>query len=516
MTNYKSILRLHSQGMSNRNIAASLSCSKNTVGSVLKRLKELSLSAEVLAEQSNPEIAKLMFPERSHDPERLMPDCESMHKELAKSGVTLTLLWAEYCDQARSANKSYYMYTQFCKIYRDYARIHKATMHIHRKPGELMEVDWAGKTAIVQDSLTGEGLKAYIFVATLASSGYSYVEAFLSMEMENWITAHIHAFTYFGGVPRVIACDNLKTGVKKSSRYEPLLTRNYQELAEHYQTAIVPARVRKPKDKANVEGTVGIISTWIIAALRNRQFFSLSDLNEAVFEKLEEFNAKPFQKKKGSRQSVFFDEEKIHLTQLPATTYEIATWKVATVQLNYHISVYKMHYSVPYEYLKQKVDVRITSRVIEVFFHNHRIASHMRLKGKPDQYSTLKEHMPEKHQKYMDWDGKRFIRWAEKIGPSVAIVVKAILDAHEIEQQGYRSCMALIKLTDKYSVSRLDNACAKVLTYTSRPTYKNVQTVLKTKADKLMEQQQPRRKSKNSEFGFTRGASYYNKGGDKS
>jgi transposase len=514
MTNYKTILRLHSQGMSTRSIAASLGCSKNTVRSVLKRLNSLKLLADNLSEQTNIEIGKLLFPERVHDSERLIPDCESLHKELAKSGVTLSLLWSEYCDQARLTNEVPYMYTQFCKIYRDYASQHKATMHIHRKPGELMEVDWAGKTATVLDDITGEKLKAYIFVATLASSGYSYVEAFLSMEMENWIAAHIHAFAYFEGVPKTIICDNLKTGVKKTNRYEPILTRNYQELAEHYQTAIIPARVRKPKDKSSVEGTVGVISTWIIAALRNRQFFSLGELNEAVFEKLDEFNVKPFQKKKGSRLTVFDDEEKIHLIQLPATPYEIATWKVATVQFNYHITVHKMHYSVPYEYIKQKVDVRITSNVIEIFFHNHRIASHMRLKGRPGQYSTITEHMPENHQKYLYWNSERFIQWAEKIGPSVSIVVKAILDSHKVEQQGYRSCMALIKLTDKYSINRLENACAKVLSYTPRPTYKNVQTVLKTGTDKLMEKQKPKKKKVESDYGFTRGAAYY-KGGDK-
>ncbi|OAA91882.1 hypothetical protein WY13_00284 [Clostridium ljungdahlii] len=273
---------------------------------------------------------------------------------------------------------------------------------------------------------------------------------------------------------------------------------------------VIPARVRKPKDKPNAEGCVGIISTWIIAALRNQKFFSLRELNESIRVKLYEFNSKPFQKKSGSRLSVFLEEEKSALMPLPATLYELAAWKTATVQFNYHISVEKMHYSVPYEYIKHKVDVRITRNIVEVFFNNHRIASHVRLHGREGQYSTIVEHMPEDHQKYTAWNSEKFISWAEGIGPNTVIVVKAILSSHRVEQQGYKACTALLKLADKYSVIRVEAACKKALSYTPSPSYKSVQTILKTGQDKVCKENlKPTKNTNSASFGFTRGADYY-------
>ena len=241
----------------------------------------------------------------------------------------------------------------------------------------------------------------------------------------------------------MIQCDNLKTGVEKHGRHEIILNRTYQELAEHYETAIIPARVRAPKDKAAVEGTVGIISTYILAALRNRQFLSLQELNEAVWDRLESFNHKPFQKREGSRATAYL-EEKTFLRPLPTHPYELAIWKVATVGPNYHIAVDRMNYSVPFEYIRQKVDVRVTRSTIEVFFNGNRICSHRRLYGRFNQYSTLQEHMPPEHQKYVQWNAERFIRWAAKIGSSTEAAVKAILSSYKVEQQGYKACLGLL------------------------------------------------------------------------
>ncbi|MBM7616304.1 transposase [Alkaliphilus hydrothermalis] len=384
-------------------------------------------------------------------------------------------------------------------------------MHIRRKPGEQMEVDWAGQTAQIIDRNTGEAIQASIFVAVLSCSQYAYVEAFTSQNQESWIQAHVNTYKFFGGVTRILIPDNLKTGVDKVSWYTPTINKTYHEMAEHYSTAVIPARVRKPKDEPNVEGVVGIISTWIIAALRNQQFFSLRELNEAIQDKLYEFNSKPFQKKTGSRLSLFLEEEKSALMPLPATPYELAFWKTATVQFNYHISVEKMHYSVPYEYIKHKVDVRMTRNVVEVFFNSHRIASHVRRYGKVGQYSTVVEHMPEYHRSYTTWNSERFISWANGIGPNTAIAVKAILSSHKIEQQGYKSCMGLLKLADKYSVTRVEAACKKALSYTPRPGYKSIQTILKTGQDKVTEEKDPisNTNENTATFGFTRGARYY-------
>ncbi|MBT9139198.1 MAG: hypothetical protein DDT31_01779 [Syntrophomonadaceae bacterium] len=267
------------------------------------------------------------------------------------------------------------------------------------------------------------------------------------------------------------------------------------------------------KDKPNAEGTVGIISTWIIASLRQQQFFSLGELNCAIRLKLEEFNQKPFQKKPGSRQSAFLEEEKALLLPLPASSYELATWSMASVQYDYHIIAEKNHYSVPFEYIRHKVDVRMTSKVIEVFYHNHRIASHVRVRGQEGQVITVPDHMPEKHKQYLAVNAEYFKNWAISVGPNAIIVVKAILSAHKVEKQGYRSCTSLMKLADKYSLSRVEEACERALSYTPSPSFKSIQTILKTGQDKVhvrpVKRQVTKRNLDTETFGFVRGADYY-------
>ena len=509
MIRYREILRLHSQGISKTAIARSCECSRNTVARVVQRAEELGIVWPLDPEFSDAKLQKLLLPQSDLPPLRQVPDYEAIHKELAKSGVTLSLLWNEYCECCRLEKKIPFMYTQFCKYYREYALQTKATLHIDHKPGEKMEVDWAGQTAAIIDTDTGEIIPAYIFVAVLSASGYAYVEAFLSQNLECWITAHVHAYRFFGGVTRILVPDNLKTGVAQCSWYTPVINKTYHEMAEHYGTAVIPARVRKPQDKPKAENTVGIVSTWILAALRRQQFFSLAELNQAMQEKLAELNRKPFQKKSGSRQIAFVEEEKPALLPLPRDPYELATWRIATVQFNYHISVDKMQYSVPYEYIKHKVDVRLTRNVVEVFFGGTRICSHPRLFGREGQYSTVAEHMPQEHRQYLSWNAERFLAWAKKIGPHAHAAVSAILTAHKVEQQGYKSCLALLKLADKYSIERLEAACAKALSYTPQPSYKSIQTILQTGQDKLKTEDRTNHSAESEEFGFVRGAGYY-------
>jgi transposase len=508
MTQYREILRLYSHGISKSGIAASCGCARKTVTKVLNRAKELQITWPLNQEMTDGELEKLLFPKTTSSSAHRYPDLEYIHKELAKSGVTLKLLWSEYCEECRLSNELPLMYSQFCYHYQKFSETKRATMHIRRKPGDQIEVDWAGQTASIVDRDTGEIIPAYVFVAALSYSQYAYVEAFLSQKQECWINAHVNMYRYFGGVTRILVPDNLKTGIEKPSWYTPVINRVYHEMAEHYDTAVIPARVRKPKDKPNAEGTVGIISTWIIAALRNQKFFSLQELNSAIKEKLEAFNQRPFQKKEGSRYSIFSEEEKPFLMPLPATPYELATWKTATVQFNYHISVDKMHYSVPYEYIKHKVDVRVTRNIVEVFYQNHRICSHPRLYGRHGQYSTVEAHMPEDHQNYVQWNAERFISWAQKVGPNTEITIKSILSSHKVEQQGYRSCMALLKLADKYSVIRLEAACKKALFYTPNPSLKSVKTILSTGQDKVIDQPAVTNND-SAQYGFTRGAEYY-------
>jgi transposase len=287
MVKYREILRLEYQNVTKRGIASSCKCSRNTINEVLEKAKEKGISWPLPEEIGDRELQKILFPEKHAADERYLPDMDYVHKEMAKNGVTLSLLWHEYVLVCRNENNIPYSYRQFCREYNKFATSTKATMRIKRKPAESLEVDWAGSTMEIRDRETGEFNKVYLFVASLPCSSYSYVEGFYSMDSLSWITGHIHAFEFIGGVTRTVVPDNLKTGIDKPSSTEPVINRTYQELAEHYQTVIMPARVRKPKDKPSVEGTVGTITTWIIASLRNQIFFTLSELNEAVWLKLE-------------------------------------------------------------------------------------------------------------------------------------------------------------------------------------------------------------------------------------
>ena len=508
MTNYKEILRLHGLGIGNSHIAAALGCSRTTVITVQQRADKAGLTPQKSSRMSNKEVSSVLFPNESSKPAYRKPDYESIHREMAKSGMTLQLLWFEYCDACTESGDIPYQLTQFKKYYRDYLQQTKATMHITRRPGETLETDWAGQTASITDTDTGELIPAYVFVASLPYSGYSYVEAFLSQNQEAWITAHVNAYRFFGGATRILTPDNLKTGVEKVTKSETIINRSYQEMAQHYDTAVIPARVRAPKDKSTVEGTVGIISSWILAAIRNQQFLSLHELNLVIKQKLHDFNHKPFQKKEGSR-AVLFADERMFLQPLPASPYEYSTLKVATVQYNYHISVDGQNYSVPFEYIKRKVDVRLTRNTVEVLCENDRICSHKRLYGRPNQYSTLEEHMPPNHQKYMQWNGNRFRAWAAKTGENTAKVIEVFLTANKVEQQGYKSCMALLKLAEKFTSQRLEAACAKALSYTARPNYKSISAILSAGRD-ISATSDP----KPSSHGFVRGPEYYKGGAD--
>jgi transposase len=509
MTDYREILRLWGLGLTRVSIGEALGYSRNTVAEVLRRAKVKGVSEEIPEGMSDRELAELLYPEKLKPKNTRMPDYEKVHRELGRKGVKLTLLWDEYCRESRDSGEIPYSYSHFVLNYNKFARSEKATMHLTHKPGESMQVDWAGATASIVDGILGEMTTASIFVATLPCSGYSYAEAFLNQSQESWTTAHIHAFEYFGGTARILVPDNLKTGVDNPSRSELVINKTYGELAEHYGCAVIPARVRKPKDKAAVEGAVGNISTWIIAALRNSKFFSLSELNEAIRDKLLIFNEKPFQKKPGSRYTAFMEEEKEFLTPLPKERYESAAWKKLTPGFNYHISVEKNFYSVPYEYIKQELDVRVTAASVEVFYNGLRICSHARHHGRPGFYKTIPAHMPEKHKAHSEWNAERFLSWAKSIGESAHIVISAILSSHKVEQQGYRSCIGVLKLADKYGAQRLEAACLKALSYTPSPSYKNIDAILKSGSDKTDSSKKSEKTAIDETHSFIRGAEYY-------
>lgn len=484
MTDYREIIRLKSLEFSNVAIANSLCCSRNTVSEVLKLAETHSLGWPIPNSLTNSDIEQLFYPDRGSNEGRRLPDYEYVYNELAKPGVTLSLLWAEYCARCEAEHTIPYQHTQFNDKYHAYAASKKTTLRIKRKPGETLEVDWAGDTLKVYDAANGSDIPAYIFVAVLPCSLYGYAEAFPDMKSNHWIEAHIHAYAFFGGVTRILVPDNLKTGVIKNTRTELVLNRSYHEMAEHYGTAIIPARPVRPKDKPSAEGTVRVIETWILAALRNHKFFTFDELNKAIREKLEEFNAKPFQKKKGSRLTAFIEEEKDFLMPLPASPYETAVWSTATIQPDYLITVGNCKYSVPYEFIGKKVDIRTTENSIEVFYHNNRIAAHVRKAYSPDPV-YMPEHMPENHRKFLEYNTESFLDWGKNIGHSTLIVVKHFLSMHKVEQQGYKPCASLMKLADRYGTQRLENACAKALSYTPSPSLKNISTILKNGQDKV-------------------------------
>lgn len=508
--NYRKILELKIEGVSQRTISSSTGHSRNTISDVVRRAKELGI--ESLNEtMTNQWLEAFLFPEKQAIEKGYFPvNWELVHKELQRKNVTLTLLHYEYALEARESGKHPYAYRTFAENYGKYAKKYKLTMPLRRKPGEIMEVDWAGSTLGMTDHSTGETIPVYIFIATLPYSQFSYVEAFLDMKSANWLSAHIHAFEYFGGIPETLVPDNLKTGVTKAQRDEPILNEAYRELADYYRIVIVPSRVRKPKDKASVEGTVGYISRQIIAPLRNYQCFHIEDLNQQIFEKLEEINTTDFQKRPGSRKKVFEEEEKSYLQPLPQTRYKLSEWRTAKVQLNYHIQVERMYYSIPYEYVRESVDVRLTTDLIEVYFKEVRIASHKRLKGEMGQYSTNIDHMPDHHRLYLDHNPENNRIWAEAVGPFMSKFVSRILDTN-VEKQALNSLGTLRNLSRKYTDSELEKATEKLLDVSTNPTISVLKGILERDKKRRRNEKIPlnNQQTTNNDFGFIRGAQYF-------
>lgn len=512
MVNYREILRLHSVGDSQRTIASVVKSSRDTVAMVLKVAKAAGVTWPLDEDVSNKDLQEMLFPGKYESQTSFVePDYTYIHRELARNGVTLTLLWSEYCDRTRGDGGVPYMYTQFCEKYRRWARITKATMRISHKPGDTVQVDWAGDPLYYTDTDSGEDHPAYIFVAVLPCSWYTYADARECMNSENWLLCHKHAFEYFGGVPRLVIPDNCKTATTGNTRYETILNRSYQELAEHYGTAIVPARVRKPDDKAAAEGTVRFVSTWITAALRDRKFFNLQEIRAAVAEKLEELNRKPFKKRPGDRKTAFESEEKAFLRPLPNVSYEPALWTAPKVSYDYLVSDGRNKYSVPYDLIGETVDLRLTENMVEVYYKGTRVAAHIRQRKQLRDPVVKPEHMPENHRKYLHYNADDFIQWAVGIGSNTEEVVRFFLASGKEVEQGYKSCAGLTKLSNRYGKDALEEACGRVLKLTNVPTLRNISTLCKSNQERKASS--VRHEVHEESHGITRGAEYYRKGG---
>jgi len=479
MINYREIIRLKSMDYSQRQISKSVHSSRDTIREVLKLAETNGLTWPLDEALTNEELLFLFYPERRNRFEKVEPDTAHIHKELARPGVNLSLLWTEYCDRCYSSGQIPYMYSQFCEKYRVWARKTKATMRINHKPGDTMEVDWAGTTIPITDSVTGEITPAYLFVSALPCSGYAYAEPCMDMKSETWILCHVNAYEYIGGVTRILIPDNLKTGIISNTRYDTIINKSYHEMAEYYGTAIVPARVTHPKDKPMAEGTVKFASTWIIAALRDRKFFSIQEARDAVKEKLNELNNYPFKKREGSRSTAFINEEKDFMLPLPISKYEPAVWSTATIHNDYLISDDKNKYSVPFDVIGEVVDVRLTKATVEVFLGGSRIASHQRHEKAQRNPVVLPEHMPENHRRYLSYNEDDFKSWGESIGVNTFAVVTSFLSQGKVVEQGYKPCASLTRLADKYGHEQLEIACGRVLVYSSAPTIRTISTILK-------------------------------------
>jgi len=474
------ILRLHySEGLSNRAIASNLGISAGTVSYYLGRARVAGVSWPLPPDLNEEELYACLFPKAvdTKQSPRPLPDLAWIHKELKRKGVTLLLLWYDY----RSQNANGYSYSQFCEHYRRFSGKLKPSMRLTHYAGEKLFVDYSGLTVAWVDKETGVIQEAEVFVGVLGASNYTYVEAAPSQSLRHWISAHIRAFEFFGGVSTCLVPDNLLSGVTKAHLYDPDTNATYQEMANHYSTAVIPARVRAPKDKAKVEVGVQGIQRWILAPLRDHTFFSVAEINAAIQPLLKAYNERPFQQLLGSRHSQFIEIDKPALKPLPTQRYQFAQWKKAKAGIDYHISFEKHHYSIPWRHLGEVIDVRISDRTIECFFKGTRIALHQRA-FKPG-HTTLHEHMPKAHQDYAQWTPERLHDWALKIGLNTTKLIDEVIGLYKVPQQGYRSCLGILRLSKQYGSDRLENAALRAL-HIGATRYKNVESILKNGLDK--------------------------------
>lgn len=488
MIKLREILRLrYEKRLTCRKIGISCNVGRQTVANYITLAKISNINWEEDKNLSDDELEKKLYkgkpgqvnkPGRSNKPE---PDYEYLDKELKRAGVTLQLLWSEY----KQDNPGGYQYEMFCLLYNRWKNKQSICMRQNHKAGEKLFIDYDGDKIPIIDLVTGEEIMTELFVSVWGASNYTYAEATLTQQLPDWIMSHVRAFEYFGCVPNVCVPDNLKSGITRACWYEPEVNGTYHHLAQYYGTVVIPARPRRAKDKAKAEAGVLLVKRWIIAVLRNRRFYSLGELNAAIRELLIRLNNKPLVKIKKSRKELFELYDKPAALPLPGKPYEYAEWKKCRVNIDYHIEVDVHYYSVPYQLNKEQVDVRVTSTIVEIIYRNKRIVSHVRSYVKGG-HTTLKEHMPQSHQQYLEWTPSRIIDWAAKAGPNIAELVKQILKSREYPEQGYRSCLGIMRLQKGYPVDRLEKACYRALKY-QLYSYKSVKNILESNLDRQVE-----------------------------
>jgi len=489
MNKIKEVIRLKVVcGLSQRAIARSCRLSHSTVGEYLERYMESGLDWETMKELPDEElIGRLVVSAPLKTKKEREPDWSDVHRELRRKGVTLQLLWEEYL----AGQPDGYRYSWFCERYQRWKKNLPLVMRQVHRGGEKMFVDYAGQTVEVVDRETGEVTNALIFVAVLGASNYTYVEAHMSGDLGHWVEGHVHAMAFFGGSPRVVVPDNTKVAVTSPCRYEPDINRTYADLARHYGLAVIPARSRKPKDKAKVEVGVQVVERWILARLRRRTFFSSGELNDAMGELLHELNHKPMRHLGHSRREMYEAVDRPALRPLPERTFELAHWKKAKAGLDYHVLVEGNYYSVHYGLRGKTLNVRLTERMVEIYHQGSRVASHVRQGGRY-RFSTRPDHMPDHHRRMQEWSPERFQRWGRTIGPHTEQVVRGILGSRPHPEQAYRSCLGLLRLGTRYGPQRLEAACGRAHHF-GLYSYRHVKQILDAGLDRVpvMENEEP-------------------------
>lgn len=477
MRKTREILRLRwAEGLAGRAVARSVRCSPATVSDCVGRAEVAGLSWPLPQELDDARLEALLYGRSQVPRSRPEPSYASIHKELRRRGVTLRLLWLEYRSEHPEDGLQY---SAFCERYHRWSGGLDVVMRQRHEGGDKLFVDYAGMTMPITDARTGEVTPASVFVAALGASNFIYAEAVAGEDLRSWVQVHMHCYEFLGGVPSATVPDNLKSGVTRPCYYDPDVNPTYAELAEHYGTVVLPARVRKPRDKAKAENAVLQVERWVLAPLRNQRFFSLREANEAVRERLAMLNDKKLTGLDESRRQLFEQLDRPALKPLPIKRFEVAERKDnVTVNIDYHIQYDGHHYSVPVALTRKKVDVRATDTALEVFYKGKRVASHPR-SYRRGQHTTTPEHRPRSHREYADWTPSRMLNWASTVGPNAAAVVQQIMEAKRYPEEGYRASLGVIRLGKRHGTDRLELACKRALSLRS-PSYKTVQSILKT------------------------------------
>lgn len=515
MTKIVEVLRLkQKQGLSNRDVARSCKVGRRTVAEYLRRAVSAGIDWEAAGKLAETELQQRLFPERLKPGPfrgRRIPEWIYIYEEMKKKHVTLLLLWQEYKEQH---NEEGCGYSWFLEQYRLWRKTLKVCMRQEHRAGDKLFVDYCDGLKVVNRA-TGEIVETQLFVGVWGASNYTYAEATFGQNKRDWIMSHVRALEYYDCIPKAVVCDNLKAGVKKPCRYEPEINREYLDLSQYYGFTVFPARVGKSRDKAKVEAGVLVAQRWILACLRNRTFFSLGGLNEAISVLLEKLNNRRMQKLNKTRKEMFEQLDRPAAQILNQKHYEYVQWEKATVNIDYHVEVDSHYYSVPYQLrlLGQRLDIRLSDNMVEVLYKNStkRITSHVRSFRKWH-HTTKPEHMCKSHRKYLEWTPSRMINWASKIGPSTGEVVKTVLNSRKYPEQAYRSCLGILRLSDIYSKERLEKACKRAAKY-STFSYKSIKTILKYRLDEQKDLFENQEQEVSPKHDNVRGQDYY-KGGE--